>query len=90
MDEKKLRLLKIKDLLLQKNSNEPLKLDGPEDIPSLETYRKNRKILSQGIETLKGIGPKLAQKLAKRDLHTIEDLLFFYPELMRTEERSPL
>ncbi|BAU22730.1 ATP-dependent DNA helicase RecG [Caldimicrobium thiodismutans] len=79
MDEKKLRLLKIKDLLLQKNFNEPLKLDGPEDIPSLETYRKNRKILSQGIETLKGIGPKLAQKLAKRDLHTIEDLLFFLP-----------
>jgi ATP-dependent DNA helicase RecG len=91
LEEKKLRLLKMRELLLEEglSSATPAKIEGAilitegyefsEKVPSLETYRRNRQILSQGIETLKGIGPKLSQKLAKRGLKTLEDLLFFLP-----------
>ena len=41
---------------------------------------------SQSITTLRGAGPALAEKLAKLDLHTVDDLLFHLP--LRYEDRS--
>jgi ATP-dependent DNA helicase RecG len=35
--------------------------------------------VSDSVEALKGVGPALAKKLAKLDVHTIEDLILYYP-----------
>ncbi|MGC9109610.1 MAG: ATP-dependent DNA helicase RecG [Caldimicrobium sp.] len=90
LEEKKLRLLKMKEILFNKNLNisSPLsealkKKISPsfeiEDIPNPETYRNHRAILSQKIDLIKGIGPKIAKKFQKKGIETIEDLLFFLP-----------
>ena len=36
-------------------------------------------MLSQEIQFVKGVGPHLAKKLQKLGLHTVEDLLFYFP-----------
>lgn len=43
-------------------------------------------VLSQSCETLSGVGPALAQKLAKCGIHTIADLLFHLP--FRYQDRT--
>lgn len=35
--------------------------------------------VSESVEALKGVGPALAKKLAKLDVHTIQDLILYYP-----------
>ncbi len=92
IEEKKIRLLKMKEILLNENLESPsqtqkaIKEKGSisfsfemEDIPDVETYRKHRAILTQKIEIVKGIGPKIAKKFHKKGIETIEDLLFFLP-----------
>ncbi len=75
LEEKKERLLTIKKLLTQ-DSLSP----SYQEIPSLEKYKINREILSQSLEVIKGIGPKLAKKFSQKGLTTLEDLLFFLPK----------
>ncbi|MGC9017232.1 MAG: ATP-dependent DNA helicase RecG [Caldimicrobium sp.] len=90
LEEKKLRLLKMKEILFNKNLNNSSPLSEAlkkkispsfeiEDIPNPETYRNHRAILSQKIDIIKGIGPKIAKKFQKKGIETIEDLLFFLP-----------
>ena len=90
LEEKKLRLLKMKEILFNKNLNNSSPLSEAlkkkispsfeiEDIPNPETYRNHRTILSQKIDIIKGIGPKIAKKFQKKGIETIEDLLFFLP-----------
>ncbi|NIS62902.1 MAG: DNA helicase RecG, partial [Proteobacteria bacterium] len=43
------------------------------------------KSLSQPIQFVKGVGPKIAKKLEKRGIRTIEDALYFLPR--RYEDR---
>lgn len=47
-----------------------------------------RKNLALGIQFIKGVGPKLAELLAKRDIRTVEDALFCLPH--RYEDRREL
>ena len=47
-----------------------------------------RKNLQTGIQFIKGVGPKLAELLAKRDVRTVEDALFCLP--LRYEDRRQL
>jgi len=47
-----------------------------------------RKNLQTGIQFIKGVGPKLAELLAKRGIHTVEDALFCLPH--RYEDRRQL
>lgn len=47
-----------------------------------------RKNLTVGMQFIKGIGPKLAELLAKRDIHNVEDALFCLPH--RYEDRREL
>lgn len=47
-----------------------------------------RKNLQTGIQFIKGVGPKLSELLAKRDIHTVEDALFCLP--IRYEDRRQL
>jgi len=90
LEEKKLRLLKMKEIFLHKNLTSPCPVSEAlsqkispsfeiEDIPNPETYRNHRTILSQKIDIIKGIGPKIAKKFQKKGIETIEDLLFFLP-----------
>ena len=46
----------------------------------LETYRRLRRELQKPVQYLKGVGPKIAAKLATREIKTVEDLLFFLPK----------
>ncbi|NTW88973.1 MAG: DEAD/DEAH box helicase, partial [Desulfobulbaceae bacterium] len=48
----------------------------------------SRKNLEVGIQYIKGIGPKLAALLEKREIHTVEDLLYLLP--LRYEDRRQL
>lgn len=48
----------------------------------------SRKNLQIGIQFIKGIGPKLAALLEKRDIRTVEDLLYLLP--LRYEDRRNL
>ena len=41
--------------------------------------------LSTPVVHLKGVGPRVAEKLAKLDIHTVEDLLYVLPH--RYEDR---
>jgi len=88
LEEKKVRILKLKEFLLEESLQKKKErapqadkafLEDFEDLPSLETYRAHRSILSQSIEVIKGIGPKLAKRFQKKGIHTIEDLLYFLP-----------
>jgi len=90
LEEKKVRILKIKELLLEEGLQKKREKEKTpqadeaffeefEELPSLETYRAHRSILSQSIEVIKGIGPKLAKRFQKKGIHTIEDLLYFLP-----------
>ncbi len=47
---------------------------------TLDTYLKHREILTQPVQYLKGVGSQIAKKLAKKQIHTIEDLMFFLPK----------
>lgn len=47
-----------------------------------------KKNLQTGIQFIKGIGPKLAALLEKRDIHTVEDALYLMP--LRYEDRREL
>jgi len=46
------------------------------------------KNLQTGIQFIKGVGPKLSELLAKRDIHTVEEALFCLP--IRYEDRRQL
>jgi len=46
--------------------------------PTAENLAAER--LTQPIQFIKGIGPSRAEKLAKLDLHTAADVLFFFPK----------
>jgi len=79
-----LEILKSLKISFEKTEEEKaeevdLKWDIPERKVTLENYRKCKEILKQPVQYLKGVGPRIAKKLAKKDIHTIEDLLFFLP-----------
>jgi len=44
--------------------------------------------LTRKLDTLKGVGPRMVPKLAKLNLHTIEDALYHLP--IRYEDRRQL
>ncbi|HXE98494.1 MAG TPA: ATP-dependent DNA helicase RecG [Dongiaceae bacterium] len=60
---------------------------APADTKSLKDTI-SRKNLETGIQYIKGIGPKLAALLEKRDIRTVEDALYLLP--LRYEDRRRL
>jgi len=60
---------------------------NPPAVPSLQQTIA-RKNLTVGMQFIKGIGPKLAELLAKREIRTVEDALFCLPH--RYEDRRSL
>ncbi|MBW7956594.1 MAG: ATP-dependent DNA helicase RecG [Deltaproteobacteria bacterium] len=59
-------------------------------LPPIDPAEAERRLkaLKTPISFVKGIGPKLAERLAKKGLTTVEDLLYFLP--LRYEDRSRL
>ncbi len=47
--------------------------------PSLSEFRQWRKDLQTPMQFLKGIGPRLSAVLKKKNIHTVEDALYFLP-----------
>ena len=85
LEEKKARLQEMMALL------EEVLRQPEEDFPpypsDLETYRRFRRELEKPVQYLKGVGPKLAVKLAGREIKTVEDLLFFLPKSYEDRRR---
>uniref|UniRef100_A0A7V4JQ32 ATP-dependent DNA helicase RecG n=1 Tax=Thermodesulfobacterium geofontis TaxID=1295609 RepID=A0A7V4JQ32_9BACT len=94
LEEKKEKIIKILELLKSLNCFQEKKeiIDSelskktnfstweiPKKEISLETYLRYKEILKQPVQFLKGIGSGIAKKLAKKDIHTLEDFLYFLP-----------
>lgn len=71
LEEKKERILELIKILENQGITKKL--------ITYEEYLAHKEILKQPITIVKGIGPKIAKKLEKKGLKTIEDLLFFLP-----------
>jgi ATP-dependent DNA helicase RecG len=63
--------------------NSPQKVSPP---MSVDEARKRLSALASPVQGLKGVGPKLAERLAKKGLRTVEDVLYSLP--IRYEDRS--
>ncbi len=53
---------------------------------SSKSKKSNTPPLLQSLQWLKGVGPKMAEKLARLDLHCVQDLLFHLP--LRYQDRT--
>ncbi len=82
LEEKKVRIQEMLRLL-----EEPEEEPSWPPYPDLKTYEKWQEDLRTPVQFLKGVGPKLAAKLATRDIHTIEDLLYFLPKSYEDRRR---
>ncbi len=60
----------------------------PQQAPDDVQQSIARKNLQTGIQFVRGVGPKLSELLAKRDIRTVEDALFCLP--LRYEDRRQL
>lgn len=80
LEEKKERLLKLREFLSQISKVSSLPFSESYTIPDLDRYRKNLQILAIPLSSLKGIGPKISKKFAKKGLYTIRDALFYLPK----------
>ena len=56
-----------------------------ESLVTLSEVRKNFELLDTSLQYMKGIGPKLSERLTKKGLNTVEDMLFYLP--LRYEDR---
>ena len=57
-------------------------------IASAEEFLKNEEKLDQNVQYLKGVGPKVAAKLATAGIFTVGDILYFFPR--RYEDRRKM
>ncbi len=81
LEEKKQRLVKILKISesFKELYNKNALVDFP-PYPDISTYHSYKEELAKPVQFLKGVGPKVAAKLATRDIHSIEDLLYFLPK----------
>jgi len=54
-------------------------IDEKHKLLTKEEYLKNDEKLSESVQYLKGVGPKIAEKFAKANIYTIGDLFYFFP-----------
>ncbi|MBI1911557.1 MAG: ATP-dependent DNA helicase RecG [Deltaproteobacteria bacterium] len=82
-DNKKEKITKAIDLI---NSISAAKPKTPA-IP-VEEAKKRLELLNTPLEFVKGVGPKLAERLGKKGLNTVEDMLYYLP--LRYEDRRKI
>ncbi len=77
LDSKKVRIHELLKILQE------LKAEGlpSQPHPSPGQFRQNREDLQNSIQFIKGVGPRLAEILKKKGIHTVEDALYFLPRL---------
>ncbi len=56
--------------------------------PGLAAYRRMGSTLASPLTSVRGVGPKVAARLARKGLHTLGDALLFFP--LRYEDRTHL
>lgn len=57
-------------------------------MPLTPSYHRSRQLLSTPLEQIRGVGPRISQKLAKMNLSTVEDALYALP--FRYEDRREI
>ncbi len=79
--EKEARLRRLLEGLegLKSSEKEPPVSEFPPP-PDPALHKARREALNRPVQYLKGVGPKLGAKLAAREIHTVEDLLYFLPK----------
>ncbi|NPA48683.1 MAG: ATP-dependent DNA helicase RecG [Thermodesulfobacteria bacterium] len=89
LPEKKARLQEILELLEAEVAKEKQQSLPDFEDPKIElaTYRDFRKELQKPVQYLKGVGPRIAAKLAQREIKTVEDLLYFLPKAYEDRRR---
>ncbi|MDP2688629.1 MAG: ATP-dependent DNA helicase RecG [Deltaproteobacteria bacterium] len=60
----------------------------PQLPPAPEEIKRRLKLLKTPLASIKGVGPKLAERFSKKGLATVEDMLYFLP--LRYEDRSSI
>jgi ATP-dependent DNA helicase RecG len=77
---KKARVLEIQKILqdLKCEDEAPLPCQA---WPTQEEFHQSRKELQTSIQFIKGVGPRLAEILKKKNILTVEDALYFFPRL---------
>ncbi len=86
LEDKKERIQRL--LRLTEEPESPGREDPPfPPYPDPETYRRFREELRTPVQFLKGVGPKIAARLATRGIHTVEDLLYFLPKSYEDRRR---
>lgn len=80
LDDKKERLSQFQKII-QKFKTAELTTSFSTPWPSLSEFRQWRKDLQTPLQFLKGIGPRLSALLQKKNIHTVEDALYFLPRL---------
>ncbi len=82
LEEKKQKLTKI--LRIAESIKESLEDNKPKvkfpPYPDLSTYCSQKEELAKPVQFLKSVGPRVAAKLATKNIHSIEDLLYFLPK----------
>ncbi len=78
--QKKARVQEIQKIL------QDLKCEGEAPLPcqpwpTQAEFRQSRKDLQTSIQFIKGVGPRLAEILKKKNIVTVEDALYFLPRL---------
>ncbi|QJA05788.1 ATP-dependent DNA helicase RecG [Thermosulfurimonas marina] len=84
LEEKKARISEL--LALTEDLREAPSEDFP-PYPDPEDYERLREELRTPVQYVKGVGPKLAARLATRGIHTVEDLLYFLPRAYEDRRR---
>lgn len=93
VDEKKLRVTKAIALVTSISPSSAVHASGADEVllaPPLSVTATKEKLslLNTPLEEVKGVGPKMAERLARKGLNTVEDILYFLP--LRYEDRASL
>lgn len=89
VDEKKLRVTRALSLASGLLPATPAHgTDAGGEAPSVKETLRRLSLLKTPLESVKGVGPKMAERFAKKGLVTVEDILYFLP--LRYEDRSSI
>jgi ATP-dependent DNA helicase RecG len=78
LPSKKVRLLELQKILGEFKIEE-ISPPAVEPWPTPAEFHQSRKALQTSIQYIKGVGPRLSEILKKKNIHTVEDALFFLP-----------
>ncbi|MBE9547111.1 MAG: ATP-dependent DNA helicase RecG [Proteobacteria bacterium] len=89
VDEKKKRIERALDFVKELKDIYPAPAKGFDKVfPASEDLNECFKKISQPVQYIKGVGPKVARLLGKKGIKTVEDMLYYLPR--RYEDRRSI